>query len=205
VSEGCPLGRTLSSSFCLVGHACSLSRRAPLAPRLWPFVCQAIVPEGGLSGRLLDTRRISRASLRDGCETGSRRKSSELREWSVRRRPERPPAGTIACHTKGLHVTNGQTPEASATRKCRAPARRQAEACPTSTSHTVRHPPAAFDHRTRLPNGRGSVTVRFRRTVRSQIVQIDRRRWQSCLLTVTGGGRITPIKIIYFLLGKPQS
>jgi hypothetical protein len=36
------------------------------------------------------------------CETRSRRNKCELREWSVGRRPERPPAGTIACHTRRL-------------------------------------------------------------------------------------------------------
>ena len=80
---------------------------------------------GGLSGRLLiDTRRISRASQWDACETRSRRNSCELREWSVRRRPERPPAGTIACHTRRppacherLVGANGQKPGASSARR----------------------------------------------------------------------------------------
>jgi hypothetical protein len=43
-----------------------------------------------------DTRRISQSSLRDACETRSRRNTCELREWPVRRRPERPPARSKA-------------------------------------------------------------------------------------------------------------
>jgi hypothetical protein len=35
-----------------------------------------------------------------GCCETSRRNACELQEWSVRRRPERPPAGMIACHTR---------------------------------------------------------------------------------------------------------
>jgi len=44
---------------------------------------------------------LFRALLHDACEKRSRRKYLRTREWSVQiqRRPERPPAGTIACPT----------------------------------------------------------------------------------------------------------
>src|SRR5580704_10425888 len=38
------------------------------------FVWQAMLPAGGLSGRLLGTRQISRALRRDACETRSPKK-----------------------------------------------------------------------------------------------------------------------------------
>jgi hypothetical protein len=57
-----------------------------------------------------DTRRISQASLRDACEHEAGENNCELREWSVGRRPERPPAGTIACHTRRSPAChNGQS------------------------------------------------------------------------------------------------
>ena len=70
-----------------------------LKPRagLWPFVRQAIVPTGGLSGRRFRYA-TNFSGFAAGClRTRSRRNKCDLREWSVGRRPERPPAGTIAC------------------------------------------------------------------------------------------------------------
>jgi len=54
---------------------------------------------GGLSGRLVDTRRIFSSFAVSMPEDTKSEKIPTNREWFVRLRPERPPAGTLACHT----------------------------------------------------------------------------------------------------------
>ena len=106
-----PAGFGRLRQFVCFGRTCfSLSRRAELAPGFWPLaptsrswhaggriVWQAIVPAGGLSGRRrTDHSRSSQLFLRLRVSQASHCEAREIRRVSRRRRPERPPARSIA-------------------------------------------------------------------------------------------------------------